>query len=689
MKCKILHESKGRIRIHVMKSRVTMDQADLLEYYLTTVDGVEDAKVYDRTGDAVVFYTAPREEILQALSSFSFETCELELPEHTGRALSHEFQDKLFYTIAGHYLRRLLIPAPINAVITTVRSIKYIVKAIKSLKKKRLQVEVLDATAIVVSILRSDFGTASSLMFMLRIGELLEEWTYKKSVDDLARTMSLNVDKVWLKVDGQEVLTPVNEVQAGDEVVVRMGNMIPLDGKVIDGEAMVNQATITGESLPVNKKKGSYVYAGTTVEEGECTYIVDKVSGQGKFDRIVQMIEDSEKLKSTTEARAMNLADRLVPFSLGGTALTWILTRNATKALSILMVDFSCAIKMAMPIAVLSAMREASKYHISVKGGKFLEAVAEADTIVFDKTGTLTKATPKVSKIIPFNNNDEKEMLRLAACLEEHYPHSLANAVVDEAAKENLKHEEHHTSIQYVVAHGISSIDQGRHVIIGSAHFVFEDEGAVIPEGEESLLDEVPEECSHIYMAIDGVLAVIICIEDPLREEAPEVVQRLHQLGISKVVMMTGDNEKTARVVAKEVGMDEYHSEVLPEDKAAYVKKEREAGRKVIMIGDGVNDSPALSEADVGIAISDGAAIAREISDITISADDLYCLVTMKDLSNRLMKRINANYRGIVGLNVGLILLGVFGVLPPTTTSLLHNMSTIVFGLHSMTNLLE
>lgn len=689
MKCKILHESRGRIRVHVMQNRVTMAQADLLEYYLSIQEGVREAKVYDRTGDAVILYDMPRKNMIACLARFSFEKCELEQPDPSARELSHEYQDKLFFTIAWRYIKRLLIPAPIRAVLTCIQSIKYIKLAIESLRNKRLQVEVLDATAIVVSLLRADFNTAGSIMFMLKIASLLEEWTYKKSINDLARTMQLAVDNVWMRVDGQEVLTPVNEVRTGDEIVVRMGNLIPLDGKVVEGEASVNQATITGEPLPVAKKAGSYVYAGTTVEEGECVFVVDKEQGSGKYDRIVKMIEESERLNSETEARAMNLADRLVPFSLGGTALTWAITRNATKALSILMVDFSCAIKMAMPIAVLSAMRESSRYHITVKGGKFLEAVANADTIVFDKTGTLTHATPKVRQVIPFNGNDENEMLRLAACLEEHYPHSLANAVVKAAREKGLMHEEHHTSIEYVVAHGISSIDEGRKVIIGSSHFVFEDEKAVVPSDEEEKLEHLPAECSHIYLAIDGVLSAVICIEDPLRQEAPEVVRKLHEAGIDRIVMMTGDNRKTARMVAEYVGVDEYHAEVLPEDKAAFVAAERRAGRKVIMIGDGVNDSPALSEADVGIAISDGAAIAREIADITISADDLYCLVTMRTISERLMHRIDTNYKGIIGWNLLLIILGVIGVLPPTTTSVLHNLSTIGFGLHSMTNLLE
>ena len=689
MKCKILHESRGRIRIHVMQNRVTMAQADLLEYFLNIQDGVREAKVYDRTGDAVILYDMPRDEMIACLAGFSFEKCELEQPDPSARELAHEYQDKLFFTIVWRYTKKLLLPAPIRIALTIIRSIKYIRLAIESLKNRRLQVEVLDAVAIVVSMLRGDFASASSVMFMLKLASLLEEWTYKKSLNDLAQTMRLEVDNVWMRVDGQEVLTPVSQVHMGDEIIVRTGNLIPLDGKVIEGEATVNQATITGESLPVEKKNGSYVYAGTTVEEGECVFVVDKEQGSGKYDRIVKMIEESERLNSQTEVRAMNMADRLVPFSLGGTALTWLITRNATKALSILMVDFSCAIKMAMPIAVLSAMRESSRYQITVKGGKFLEAIAEADTIVFDKTGTLTHAQPTVKDVVPFNGNDADEMLRLAACLEEHYPHSLANAVVAAAREKGLMHEEHHTKIEYVVAHGISSIDEGRKVIIGSAHFVFEDEKAIIPEGGQEMLDALPAECSQIYLAIDGVLSAVICIEDPLRAEAKEVIAKLHEMGIKKVVMMTGDNRMTAKTVAEKVGVDEYHAEVLPEEKAAFVAAEREAGHKVIMIGDGVNDSPALSEADVGIAISDGAALAREIADITIAADDLYCLITMKEIADRLMQRIDTNYKSIIGFNLALIILGVAGILPPTTTSILHNLSTIGFGLHSMTNLLE
>ena len=690
MKCRILHESRGRLRVHLMMNRMTMDQADILEYYLKDCVGIVSATVYDRTADAVICYDSDRADIIRILSEFSFATCEVTVPEHTGRALNREFSEKLIFTIIRRYLKRLLIPAPIRHIICLIKSVKYIFKAIRSLREGRLDVAVLDAVAIVVSLIRGDFSTASSVMFMLRIGEILEEWTHKKSVDDLARTMSLNVEKVWVQSeDGQEVLTSLSQVRAGDRIVVRTATMVPLDGVVVSGNATVNQASITGESLPVAKEEGSYVYAGTVVEEGEVVVQVDKVSGEGKYDRIVRMIEESEKLNSISEQKATSLADRLVPFSLGATALTWLITRNVTKALSILMVDFSCALKLTIPIAVLSAMRESSHHGISVKGGKYMEAVAKADTIVFDKTGTLTHASPKVADVIAFNGKRKKEMLRLAACLEEHYPHSIANAIVAEAKAQNLKHEEHHTSIEYIVAHGISSIDNGRKVVLGSSHFVFEDEGCVVPENQKDRLAAIPEQYSHIYMAIDGVLAAVICVEDPLRQEAREVVERLHEFGISKVIMMTGDSERTARAVAAEVGVDEYDSEVLPEDKAGFIKREHEAGRTVIMVGDGINDSPALSEADVGIAISDGAAIAREIADITISADDLYALLTLRLLSERLTKRIQGNYRTIVGFNLMLIILGVVGVLPPTTTALLHNVSTIAIALRSMTNLID
>lgn len=655
MKAKILHESAGRIRVRVQQKHMTLEQADLLEYYFRKQDGIKDVQVFDRTCDVIVRYTCARSEVIAALGAFSYaEAKALDVvPDHTGRALSREYEDKIAASVLRRILCKTVVPAPMRAAIALIKSVKYIRHGISSLAQGKLDVSVLDATAITVSMLRGDFDTASSVMFLLGIGKTLEEWTHKKSVDDLARTMSLHVDKVWCLVDGQEVLTPVNEVQVGDEIVVRTSNMIPLDGKVVSGEMTVNQASITGESLPVRKDAGTYVYAGTVVEEGTCVVRVDKNSGSGRYDRIVKMIEESEKLKSMSEDKASHLADKLVPYSLGGTALVYLLTGNATRALSVLMVDFSCALKLAMPLSVLSAMRESSTHHISVKGGRFLEAVSAADTIVLDKTGTLTHATPKVAKIIPFGGNNENEMLRLAACLEEHYPHSMAKAVVQEAAKRDLKHEECHSEIEYVVAHGISSMVDKQRVLIGSYHFIFED-----------------EKCT-------------------LREEAADVIDQLHALGIQNVVMMTGDNSKTANAVAAKLGIDTYYAEVLPEHKAEFVKAEHEAGRTVIMVGDGVNDSPALSEADAGIAISDGAAIAREIADITISADDLYTLVTLKKISDALMQRIDRNYRFIIGFNLGLILLGVAGVLQPATSVMLYNLSTLGISLDSMTNLLS
>ena len=691
MKCMILHESAGRMRVHMACGVMTCGQADLLEYYLKAEPWAAEVKVYERTGDAVIRYTGERQQVTRALSGFSFEKAEERdlVPDHTGRQLNREFEDKLVFTVVKRLAGRLFVPMPIRAAAAVIRSVGYIKKGLECLANGRIEVPVLDATAVTVSVLRGDFETASSIMFLLRFGEILEEWTHKKSVDDLARAMSLNVDKVWVKTDGTEVLMPVRDVKVSDAVIVRTGNMIALDGKVISGEATVNQASITGESLPVRKEPGSYVYAGTVVEEGECVISVQKSLGSGRYDRIVRMIEESERLKSATEDKASHLADRLVPYSLGGTILTWLLTRNVTKALSILMVDFSCALKLAMPIAVLSAMRESSSHHISVKGGKFLEAVAAADTIVFDKTGTLTHAEPKVAMVVPFDGRDEAEMLRLAACLEEHYPHSMANAVVKEAKDRGLNHEERHSRVSYVVAHGISSEVEGENVVIGSYHFVFQDEGCVIPEGEEEKFDRLPAEYSHLYLAVAGRLAAVICVEDPLREEAPQVIRELHQLGIRHVVMMTGDNEKTAAAVAGAVGVDQYYAEVLPEDKAGFIQKEHAAGRRVIMVGDGVNDSPALSEADAGIAISEGAAIAREIADITVSADDLYALLTLKKISDRLMARIHLNYRFIISFNFMLILLGLAGVLQPAASALLHNMSTLGISMHSLTNLLE
>ncbi len=692
MKCKIMHESRGRIRVHLCIHRMTLAQADLAEFYLRQVEGVKDVRVYDRTCDVVVFYEdlQARSDVIRAFSLFSFQKAESMdvVPEHTSRVMNREFEDKIVFTILRRYLGKMFLPFSVRSAITIFRSFRYIKEGLTALLHGKLEVAVLDATAVTVSILRRDFNTAGSVMFMLHIGELLEEWTHKKSVADLAGAMSLNVDKVWVKDGEQETLVPINEVQAGDCVIVRTGNMIPLDGKVIGGEASVNQASMTGEPLAVVKTAGSYVYAGTVVEEGECIISVDKVSGGGRYDRIVKMIEESEKLKSTAEDRASRLADRLVPYTLGGTVLTYLLTRNVMKTLAVLMVDFSCALKLSMPIVVLSAMRESSQYHISVKGGRFLEAVAKADTIVFDKTGTLTYAAPKVEKVVAFGSYEEKEMLRLAACLEEHYPHSLANAVMEAAEKQGLSHEEYHSKVEYVVAHGISSTVDGKKVIIGSYHFVFEDEHCVIPAGEEEKFRALPSEYTQLYLAFSGVLAAVICISDPLREEAKDAIAALHDCGIKKVVMMTGDNKKTAAAVAAAVGIDEFHAEVLPEDKASFVRAEHEAGRCVIMIGDGVNDTPALSEADVGIAINTGAAIAKEIADITIASEDLFELVTLRKLSEALMERIHHNYRFIVGFNFMLILLGVGGVIQPTTSALFHNMSTLGVGLKNMTNLL-
>ena len=690
MKCTILHESVGRLRVHMHCAGMSLHQADVLEYYLRGVDGVREVRVYDRTQDAVVLYEGQRQSVIAALAAFSFSEAEAMdlVPEHTARALNREFEDKLAVTVMRRCISKLFLPVPITSALAVIRSIRYIREGLKALWHGKLSVAVLDATAVTVSLVRGDFSTAGSVMFMLRLGEILEEWTHKKSVADLAGAMSLNVDKVWLQVGGTEVLTPVSDVQEGDLVVVRTGGMIPLDGKVVSGEAMVNQSSMTGESMPVVKRVGSYVYAGTVAEEGECVICVDKASGGGRYDRIVRMIEESEKLKSTAEDKAARLADRLVPYTLGGTALTYLFTRNITKTLAVLMVDFSCALKLAIPIAVLSAMRESSGHHISVKGGRFLEAVARADTIVFDKTGTLTHATPTVAQVVPFGGRKEAEMLRLAACLEEHYPHSIANAVVEEAKKRGLSHEEYHSQVQYVVAHGISSMVEGKKVLIGSAHFVFEDEGCHVPVGEEDKFAALPAEYSHLYLCIAGELAAVICIHDPLRREARAAVAALHECGFTNVVMMTGDNRKTAEAVAAEVGVDAVYAEVLPEDKAAFIHQQREKGHTVIMVGDGVNDSPALSEADAGIAISTGAAIAREIADITIASEDLFALVTLRRLGEGLMRRIHRNYRFIVGFNFSLIVLGVAGILPPTTSALLHNMSTLGISLRSMTDLL-
>lgn len=690
MKFVIKHEIKGRIRLHMAQRQMSIRQADLLQYYLTTLPQVKTAKVYERTCDAVVRYEGDKKSLLEGIRKFSYADKKLaELtPKHTGRALNQEYKEKLIRKVLVKAFTKTFFPAPLNALYTAAQAIPYLWKGVRCLAKGKLEVEVLDATAITVSMARSDVNTAGSIMFLLGIGGLLEEWTRKKSVDDLARSMSLNIGKVWQKVDGAEVLVPLSRIREGDLVTVHVGSMVPLDGIVSEGEAMINQASMTGESIPVHKEAGGYVYAGTAVEEGEITICVKKAAGSTRFERIVHMIEESEKLKSSVEGKAATLADALVPWSLGGTVLTWLLTRNVTKALSILMVDFSCALKLAMPLAVLSAMREASGHHITVKGGKYMEAVAEADTIVFDKTGTLTKAQPVVADIVTFEGRDQNEMLRVAACLEEHFPHSMANAVVSESVRRHLVHEEMHSKVDYIVAHGIASYIGQERVVIGSYHFVFEDEKCTIPEVERGKFDELPEEYSHLYLAIGGVLAAVICIQDPLREEAPEAIRRLKELGISKVVMMTGDSERTARAIARRVGVDEYYSEVLPEDKAGFVEKEKKAGRKVIMIGDGINDSPALSAADVGIAISEGAEIAREIADITISQDDLLQLVTLKTLSNELMKRINGNYRFVISFNLGLIILGIAGILAPSTSALLHNTSTLGVSLKSMTDLL-
>lgn len=690
MKCKILHESAGRMRVHLACRRMTLRQADVLEYYLRNVDGVSEVAVYDRTQDAVIAYRADRAALIRALAAFSFDKAEAMdlVPDHTSRALNREFEDKLSWTVIRRVISKLFFPLPVTTALAVYHSVKYIREGLTALLHGKLSVAVLDATAVTVSMVRGDFPTASSVMFMLRLGEILEDWTHKKSVADLAGAMSLNVDHVWLKTGETEVLVPISDVKAGDRIVVRTGNLIPLDGKVASGEAMVNQASMTGESMPVPKREGSLVYAGTVAEEGECVICVEKELGGGRYDRIVRMIEESEKLKSTAEDKASRLADRLVPYTLGGTILTYLITRNVTKMLSVLMVDFSCALKLSMPIAVLSAMRESSSHHISVKGGRFLEAVAQANTVVFDKTGTLTYATPTVAKIVTFGGNEESEMLRLAACLEEHYPHSMANAVVEEAKARGLTHEEYHSEVQYIVAHGISSMVDEKKVLIGSAHFVFEDEGCRIPADEQAKFDTLPAEYSHLYLCIAGELAAVICVHDPLRRETKAAVQALHALGIDKIVMMTGDNRRTAESVAAEVGVDEVHAEVLPEDKAAFIRSEKAAGRTVIMIGDGVNDSPALSEADAGIAISTGAAIAREIADITVASEDLFALVTLRRLSEALIDRIHRNYRFIVSFNFSLIVLGVLGILPPTTSALLHNMSTLGISLKSMTNLL-
>ncbi len=690
MKYIIKHEIRGRIRIRVVQNKMTCEQADILQYYLSTQSFVTSVKVQERLKDVVIRYEGEREQLLDVLKTFHYN--QIEVPagylQNSSREMNSIYWDKLVTHVVVRGVQVAVFPTMLRNLITVTKSIKYLWHGIRTLAKGRLEVPVLDAAAIGMSILRLDFKTAGSVMFLLGVGEILEEWTHKKTVSDLARSMSLNVNKVWLCNGSQEILVQASEIQAGDMVKVHMGNVVPYDGIVVCGDAMVNQASLTGEAIAVEKTEGASVYAGTVIEEGELTIQVKESSGCSKFEKIVTMIEETQKLKSSLEGKAEHMADKLVPYTLAGTAFSWLITRNVTKALSVLMVDFSCALKLAMPIAVLSAIREARNYHITVKGGKYLEAMAEADTIVFDKTGTLTKAEPTVIKVIPFVNEEPSELLRFAACLEEHFPHSMAKAVVEAAKKQNLEHEELHTKVEYLVAHGISSTLSGKKVVIGSYHFVFEDEKCTIREEYQEQFEMLDAQYSHLYMAIDGKLAAVICIQDPLRDEAQAVIQSLKQMGIKKIVMMTGDSEKTARAIAKKVGVDEYYSEVLPEDKAQFVKREREQGRKVAMIGDGINDSPALSSSDIGIAISDGAEIAREVSDVTIDADNLYSIVTLKEISDKLMDKIHSNYRKIIGFNSGLILLGIGGIIQPTTSALLHNVSTLAISLKSMDNLL-
>ena len=690
MRFKIEHEIRGRVRLHICQKRMTCRQADQLEYFLTKLNGVISVKVVERNQDVVICYSDNREEMLRAIQRFSYEKAEA--PEsylqNSGREMNGEYWEKMVNHVVLHYGKKIFLPLPVRTFLTTLKSVKYIWKGVRTLAKCRIEVPVLDATAIGVSMLRGDFSTASSVMFLLGFGEILEDWTHKKSVDDLARSMSLNVSKVWLITEDSEVQVGTDEIKPGDRVRIHMGTVIPFDGIVTEGEAMVNEASLTGESMPVAKHESSYVYAGTVMEEGELTIRVKETSGSTKFEKIVTMIEETEKLKSAVESKAEHLADRLVPYTLAGTALTYALTRNVTKALSILMVDFSCALKLAMPISVLAAIREANAHHITVKGGKFLEAVAEADTIVFDKTGTLTKAQPTVVDVVSFNGDSKENLLRLAACMEEHFPHSMAKAVMDAAKERGLTHEEMHSKVEYIVAHGISTMVDGRKAIIGSHHFVFEDEKCTIPVGKEELFRNLPEEYSHLYLGIEGKLAAVICIEDPLRPEAPEVVKALRKAGFTQIVMMTGDSDRTAKAIATRVGVDKYYSEVLPEDNAKFVEEAKAQGRKVLMVGDGINDSPALSAADVGIAISDGAELAREIADITIGADDLSVMVTLKEISNGLMDKIHKNYRRIVGINGSLIALGVTGVIQPTMSALLHNTSTLLIGMDSMKSVL-
>ena len=690
MKIVIKHEISGRIRFSMPKRRFSFEEADRLQYYLLSLDGVEKATVYERSADAVIVYTGDRDEILKKVTTFDADSEEVKalVPDNTGRELMASYKEKLITKVILHYGCRVFLPLPIRRVKAIIMASKFIYRGLVSLfKHRRLEVPVLDATAITVSLLIGDYTTASSVMFLLGVGDLLEEWTHKKSVDDLARSMALKADKVWLRKDGSEIQIPISQVTPGDEISVRVGSVIPLDGTVVSGEALVNQATLTGEGIPVEKKEGAYVYAGTVIEEGDIILRVEKTSGATRYEKIIKMIEESEQLKSGVESRAEHLADGLVPYTLGGTILAYLFTRNITKALSVLMVDFSCALKLSMPVTVLSAMRECQDNHLTVKGGKFLEAIASADTIVFDKTGTLTMATPKVMDVITFSGRNKEEMLRIAACLEEHYPHSIANAVVEEAASRGLEHNEMHSKVEYVVAHGIASDIDGKKVVIGSWHFVMEDEGCVIPEAEKDKLENISKEYSRLFLAIGGELAAVILLVDPLRPEALDVVKKLHMAGFKNIVMMTGDSKHTAKRVAGLVGVDSYYAEVLPEDKAGFVRKEKEKGHTVVMIGDGINDSPALSEADCGIAISEGAQLARQIADVMISEDDLYRLVTLKELSDLLMKRIRFNYRFVVGFNLGLIGLGLFGVITPATSAMLHNGSTIALGLRSMTNL--
>ena len=690
MKCTILHESRGRMRVHVCAVRMTLHRADVLEAYLNHQDSVQKATVYERTGDVVLTYTGSRKAAVALLAGYRFDNAELDVlvTSQDSRKINQEYQGKMFDLVAGHFARKLFLPAPIQAAYTLWRSIAFVWKGVRCLLQRRLEVEVLDALSISASLLRGDFGTAGSVMFLLNLGSLLEEWTRKKSLDDLARSMALNVDKVWVRAEGGEVLLPLTRVHAGDEIVVRSGNMIPLDGTVVEGEAMVNQAALTGESMPVRKSEGATVYAGTVVEEGECVFVAKAEGGANRYDKIVSMIEESEKLKSSTENRALQLADRLVPWCLAGTVVTYALTRNVTRAISILMVDFSCALKLSMPLAVLSAMRECGNYHITVKGGKYLEALAKADTIVFDKTGTLTRATPQVVQVIPFSGCEEREVLQLAACLEEHFPHSMANAVVRAAKERGISHEEMHSEVEYIVAHGIASRVGGQRVVIGSHHFVFEDEQCTVPAEEQARFDALDPQYSHLYMAASGRLVGVICIADPLRPEAASVLRQLRRLGFTNTVMMTGDSERTACAIAGQVGVDHYFAEVLPEDKANFVQKAKAEGHTVVMIGDGINDSPALSAADIGIAINSGAAIAREIADVTIKADSLEELVLLKGIANALQHRVSANYRFVLTFNSTLIVLGALGILQPATSAMLHNLSTIGISLKSMTNLL-